>query len=75
MFIAWTLYLLLRHPPVADAFLRAPRRSAERKSVLQKGLRPYPSFPINVRQNIAPMELGGGVVAPRTNLLISPYLV
>jgi cytochrome P450 len=74
-FIIWCLYLLMKNPESVESFKYAGKRSATRKHILNEALRLYPSFPINVRQNIGPMELAGETVAPKTNLLISPFIV
>jgi cytochrome P450 len=75
MLMTWTLFLLLKNPEFIVTFLAAPARSLERKNILNEGLRLYPSFPINVRQNIGPFHLEDQLVPARTNLLISPFLV
>lgn len=73
-FIIWTLYELLKHPDFLERFKTSPHHSIERKNILQEGLRLYPSFPINVRQNIEPVTLAEQTIAPRTNLLFSPFI-
>ena len=73
-FIIWTLYLLLKNPEAIEIFKKAPKYSKERRHIMQEGLRLYPSFPINVRQNIDPIELESGIIPKRTNLLFSPFI-
>lgn len=73
-FITWAIYSLLKHPEQLDIFKNSPMHSIERKNILQETLRLYPSFPINVRQNITPIQLAGSTLKAKTNLLISPYI-
>lgn len=74
-FIIWCLYLLMKNPDYIATFINSEKRSPIRKGILNEALRLYPSFPINVRKNIGPMELAGELIAPNTNLLISPFIV
>lgn len=74
-FIIWCLYLVMKNPEYIEIFKQAEKKSFIRKNILNEALRLYPSFPINVRQNINAMELSGETIAPKTNLLISPFIV
>lgn len=74
-FITWTLYLLMKHPEYINNFKKADKLSSERKNIMQEALRLYPSFPINARQNITSINLGGVDLPPKTNFLISPFII
>lgn len=84
--LAWSLYLLARHPKVRDALEREvdalgdtvpgaaelPRLPLATK-VFKEALRMYPPVPIYERQAIEPVELGGLHIEPGTYVGIFPW--
>ena len=85
----WTWYLLATHPQAArrleaevDALPDVPRLSfqdTERlrytQAVLQEAMRLYPPGWILSRRSIEADTLGGYTVPPRTDVMLSPYLI
>lgn len=84
--LAWTVYLLARHPRVqADlaAELRALPDGAGFEAldalplldaVVKESLRLYPTSPFGIRYLVRPFELGGHGLPPGTALIYSPWV-
>jgi cytochrome P450 len=87
--LTWTWYLVGSHPDTADALqaeadassdsgalsLDAAESLAFTHQVLQESLRLYPPGWLLSRRSIEADELGGYPIAPRTDVLISPYIL
>ncbi len=87
--LTWTWYLVGSHPEAADALqaeadatsdsaamsLEQAEGLAYTHQVLQESLRLYPPGWLLSRRAIEADELGGFAIAPRTDVLISPYML
>lgn len=87
--LAWTWYLVGRHPETADRLEREADQAPQGKPlgldaaeslsfthrVLQESLRLYPPGWLFTRRSIAADELGGYPLGARTDVFISPYLL
>jgi len=87
--LTWTWYLVGTHPQAAEALQAEADASSEAGSlrldaaealsfthqVLQESLRLYPPGWLLSRRAIEADELGGFGIAPRTDVLISPYML
>ena len=87
--LTWTWYLVGSHPEAADALQAEADASNDSRAmslaeaeglvythqVLQESLRLYPPGWLLSRRAIEADELGGFAIAPRTDVLISPYLL
>jgi cytochrome P450 len=87
--LTWTWYLVGSHPQAADALqaeadatsdshalsLGEAEGLAYTHQVLQESLRLYPPGWLLSRRAIEADELGGFAIAPRTDVLISPYML
>ncbi|MEX1362554.1 MAG: cytochrome P450 [Nannocystaceae bacterium] len=84
--LAWSLYLLSRHPDVlrrvvaeADAFGDGPieqfepERLALTTRVFREALRLYPPLMMLPRRTLEEVEIGGTTLPPRTLVLVSAY--
>ncbi|MDE2304175.1 MAG: cytochrome P450 [Gammaproteobacteria bacterium] len=87
--LAWTWYLLGRHPQIAEAVRAETDRAETRRpcslaaaeslawthGVLQESLRLYPPGWLFTRRTIEADELGGFAVPAGTDVFICPYLL
>jgi cytochrome P450 len=87
--LTWTWYLLSQHPPVEaqlhaeiDTVLagRLPTvadmpQLRYTRMVLAEALRLYPPAWVIGRRTTAPYEVGGYVLPPQTNVIMSPYVM
>jgi cytochrome P450 len=86
--LTWTWYLVGTHPQTADGLqaeadaaasgtlgLDAAESLSFTHQVLQESLRLYPPGWLLSRRSIEADELGGFPIAPRTDVLISPYML
>jgi len=87
--LTWTWYLVGTHPKAAEALQAEADASSDEGSlrldaaeslsfthqVLQESLRLYPPGWLLSRRAIEADELGGFPIAPRTDVLISPYML
>ena len=86
--LTWTLYLLARHPAVAerlyqelDSALGEGRGGLEdlarlpyASAVFQEGMRLYPPALAFARRTIEPVELGGYLMPKGVSVFLSPYI-
>ena len=87
--LTWTWYLVGSHPEAADALQAEADATSDSSAmslaeaeglafthqVLQESLRLYPPGWLLSRRAIEADELGGFAIAPRTDVLISPYML
>ncbi len=87
--LTWTWYLVGTHPQAAEGLqaeadaanptdslsLEAAESLSFTHQVLQESLRLYPPGWLLSRRSIEADELGGFPIAPRTDVLISPYML
>jgi len=87
--LTWTWYLVGTHPQAAEGMqaeadaanptgslsLDAAESLSFTHQVLQESLRLYPPGWLLSRRSIGADELGGFTIAPRTDVLISPYML
>ena len=87
--LTWTWYLVSEHPQAADGLQAEADRVSDESlmqldaaealtythQVVQEALRLYPPGWILTRRALEADELGGYPIAPRTDVLISPYML
>ena len=87
--LTWTWYLVSQHPETAERLQAEADRTAAGQTlgldaaealqfthqVLQESLRLYPPGWLITRRTIEADELGGFPIAPRTDVLLSPYML
>jgi enediyne biosynthesis protein E7 len=87
--LTWTWYLVSEHPQTAEAMeaevdrvapeaalkLDAAESLTYTHQVIQEALRLYPPGWILTRRAVEADELGGYAIAPRTDVMISPYML
>lgn len=77
--LAWTLWLLARHPRLRDELLAELDRGSDDvpllRACIQEGLRLYPPAMFILRHAIADDEIAGYHVPAGTTVIVSPWLI
>jgi cytochrome P450 len=87
--LAWTLYLLAKHPAIAARMSEEIAQVCGNdlpttthlptlqytERVIRESLRLYPPAWLLGRTPIEPVEIGGYLIAPAANIVISPYVI
>jgi cytochrome P450 len=77
--LAWTLWLLARHPRIRDELHAELDGGSDEtpllRACMEEGLRLYPPAMFVIRHAVADDEIGGHPVSAGTAVLVSPWLV